>query len=800
MRSFVLVALVLLAACSPAPEAATYDTAWTAFRQGRLVDAQAQVEQALAAQPRDLELQLLHAEILLSRGQVRQGLDLIDSIPEPADRSLKLRWMADRAEALDKTGRAPEVMPLLDEIDRLAGQEPSDAAFKARQMRAVLLVGASRNAEAEEVLRDVAARAAKANDSFNQAAALLNFSFSKVRAERYDDSLAYSISAVRAAELAASLRLAAVANNNLGIAYTVLGDLQRAEQHIEMSVRDLRETGDARNLIDALGELGNVHLRKNAPERAQPLFEEAVRTAIAVEFRGGAALWSGQLALALIEQRKWAEAKAANDQARQLRGGDSLYLRLNDAAIARGLGRPQEAIDLYREILQRNPPQAYLKWMSHFGLGSLLAEAGQFDEANREYMAGLKLIEEIRSGWGARDYRIRYHDLKMRFFQEYVDFLVARGDRERALQVAEFSRVRVLMEDLGSAPESVGDVSIAALRQHASRTGSVLLSYWVAPKRSFVWAIAPGGVHMYELPGAETIGGLVRVYRKAIEQDLRDPIAMGLPQGEQLSAMLLNPVRERLAGVKHVAVVTDGSLHALNFETLPVGGKYWIEDVEVSVAPSLTVLAQSRARTVAAKPSLLVVGAPVLADPAFPVLPAAEAEVAGIQAKFLGRPQVIRTGGQATPTAFLESMPERYSLIHFAAHAEANPQSPLESAVILSREEDERYKLYARDIADLKLGADLVTISACRSAGAHSYGGEGLVGFAWAFLHAGARSVIAGLWDVGDESSAKLMTKLYEGLAQGRAPATALREAKLSLLHGAHRNPFYWAPYQIYTR
>jgi len=140
-------------------------------------------------------------------------------------------------------------------------------------------------------------------------------------------------------------------------------------------------------------------------------------------------------------------------------------------------------------------------------------------------------------------------------------------------------------------------------------------------------------------------------------------------------------------------------------------------------------------------------------------------------------------------------------MIHFAAHAETNPERPLESAVILSPS-GEGYKLYARDIAALKLSADLVTISACRSAGSRTYGGEGLVGFAWAFLQAGTHAVIAGLWEVGDRSSSKLMDKLYEGIASGMAPAAALRQAKLGLLHssGSNRKPFYWAPYQTYIR
>ena len=66
--------------------------------------------------------------------------------------------------------------------------------------------------------------------------------------------------------------------------------------------------------------------------------------------------------------------------------------------------------------------------------------------------------------------------------------------------------------------------------------------------------------------------------------------------------------------------------------------------------------------------------------------------------------------------------------------------------------------------------------------GAKTYSGEGLVGLSWAFLRAGARSVIAGLWDVSDMSTANLMADFYTQLAHHATPAEALRKAKLDLL------------------
>jgi CHAT domain-containing protein len=357
---------------------------------------------------------------------------------------------------------------------------------------------------------------------------------------------------------------------------------------------------------------------------------------------------------------------------------------------------------------------------------------------------------------------------------------------------------------LGLQPGTIEQVRLDNFQKYARRSGQVVLSFWLAPRRSFVWVIKPDGIRMKELPGEGQIADLIRIYRHAIEDELRDPVEERMPQGERLSEMLLGPIRENLAGAKRVVVVPDGPLHALNLETLPAagGGHYWIENVELSMAPSLSVLADSQQKIRSdenrSRPSLLVIGAPDSTDQ-YSELPGARTEIESIGRRFANHEQLIRTGHEATPRAFLDSMPERFSMIHFAAHAETNAQRPLESAVILSGSGG-NYKLYARDIAGLRLSASLVTISACRSAGARTYGGEGLVGFAWAFLHAGAHAVVAGLWDVGDQTSSALMDKLYEGVSSGMSPSAALKRAKLGLLQskGSTRKPFYWAPYQVY--
>jgi len=181
-----------------------------------------------------------------------------------------------------------------------------------------------------------------------------------------------------------------------------------------------------------------------------------------------------------------------------------------------------------------------------------------------------------------------------------------------------------------------------------------------------------------------------------------------------------------------------------------------------------------------------------------------------ITTHFAAEDEVVFAREQATPQAYIGSDPRQFSYIHFVSHGVASRTDPLDSAIILSRtgsasnvdSGDNRFKLYARDVMKHSINARVVTISACNGSGSRSFSGEGLVGLSWAFLRAGAHSAIGGLWEVSDESTPRLMGALYQGVEDGNSPATALRLAKLKLLHSrsSFRKPFYWAPFQIYTR
>jgi len=331
----------------------------------------------------------------------------------------------------------------------------------------------------------------------------------------------------------------------------------------------------------------------------------------------------------------------------------------------------------------------------------------------------------------------------------------------------------------------------------------VLVEYWLGPERSYLWAVAPEGVTAYPLPPEPEIRDLVTRYNRAI-QGQRDPVAVAGETGRTLFRVLLEPVAARVAAHRRMVVVADGILHSLNLETLPAGAgaELWIEKAAVSVAPSLNYLAENAGSAAAAAGRrVLLVGDADAAGPEFPRLEFAAQEMNSIKSVLPGYAVTELRQAAATPDAYRAALPGRFEIIHFAAHASANTGSPLDSAVVLSGSPADR-KLFTRDVVSTPLSAALVTVSGCRSAGARAYAGEGLVGFAWGFLKAGARNVIAALWDVNDRSTARLMMCFYSQIASGNSPEEALRAAKIELLRsgGAYAKPFYWAPFLNYTR
>ena len=361
---------------------------------------------------------------------------------------------------------------------------------------------------------------------------------------------------------------------------------------------------------------------------------------------------------------------------------------------------------------------------------------------------------------------------------------------------------------------------------------TAILAFLVAEDRTTVFIITSTLFQIESLPiPAATVRALVQNYVDLINQ--------GDTQGWQtvsgrLYIDLIAPVREHLPPeVDSLVIVPDDALHCLAFETLISGAgsanapqdehqkiRYLLEDFTMSYAPSVTVFA--RLAVVTGQRTTEHASVAVFADPAFAVgrardvsqwpaslgrslyedeglqisrLPFSRSEAGAIQ-QYAGPGSRVYTGEEASEGRIKTDNIGRFQVIHFATHGLISQRMPARSALVLAPGKDEDGFLQIREICRLKLESDLVVLSACETARGKVLAQEGVRGLAQAFLYAGARSVVASLWDVDDERTSLFMESFYRNLAAKKSKVSALRAAKLELLsRSATASPRFWASF-----
>ncbi len=639
---------------------------------------------------------------------------------------------------------------------------------------------------------------------YQHAQAMLNRGWIQTNMERYAAAIPLLESAQQLAERAHARLLRAAASNDLALCYENLGDVDRALELQEKNVAEIEQVGLETYRSIAYTELGAIRARRNELPEATRAFQHAFDVA-----RKGSptyALGAENLAAVLEQTGNLGEAERYNRIAFQFSNPHDKSnlgtLTLTQAMIAEHRGLHDEAIETYQKALSIGKDAPSVLWQANAGLAGVYAAKGDVQRADASFAKTIKIISLNRADQLTADYKLTFLSNLMRFYQDYVDFLMKHGSIGHALEIADSSRASVLREDLLGQSEPSHAGLTQQLQRAAKVSHGVFLFYWLAPKNCYLWAIS--GTQSKAVPLAEQnqIAQDVTSYRALVEEQKKDPLTMASPAGARLYQELIAPVASLVTAGAHVVVVPDGVLHNLNFETLLVSTPaphYWIEDVTISVAPSLGILQAAKARAQTSPRSLLAMGNADLTGTGFPPLPEAEAEIANVQRQFPDADSKVFTGRNAVADAYFAAQPQKFSTIHFATHVDANARSPLDSAIILSPQAN-GFKLYARDVARTPINADLVTISACRSAGATTLVGEGLVGFAWAFFQAHAQNVVTSLWDVYDNSTAQLMADFYKGVVANQPYASALRGAKLKMLHSNYTKPYYWAPFQLYSR
>jgi CHAT domain-containing protein len=653
-------------------------------------------------------------------------------------------------------------------------------------------------------------------NKFLQAQALLNLGVVALQEEHYEDALVrFGDASTLARSIGAKLALEK-AVGNLGWVYFRTGDFQRSLINSKEAVRQASELGSVKDQVIWLHSAGLSEYQLGDFEAARSFYEQSLGLAQSIQNQGEIEDTHVYLGFLLLRLNHPDAAEVHIREANRIVGTrmydrTGLRLMLLEALLCDKRGEKQAAIKMLLNLQEHAAAAPSVQWEAESTLAHIYIETSRSEDAGRWFQRSIETFRRERSSLKNIESTLPFLENANDIYTDYTEFLVHQHRPDEALNVVDASRAEALADGLGLSAakgESSSSQRTPGLnaRAIAARLQATILVYSLRPKTSYLWVVTPARQQFFQLSGSETIVPLVQLHTKAILAS-KDVLSQPIAAGRSLYNELVKPAGDLIKRGGRVFIIGDDALSGLNFETLQTPGDdshYWIEDVTITNAKSLQLLSVKGIKeTRFADKHILVMGDPVYPKDEFAELPNASTEVKDVTSHFSADHRTVLTGAQASPEAYLGSRVAQYSYIHFVAHGTANMTSPLDSAVVLSRNRDDAivYKLYARDILTQNLNADLVTVSACNGSGVRNYSGEGLVGLAWAFLRAGSHHVIGALWEVSDVSTPLLMDHLYSELARGSQPDAALRSAKLALIHssGVFRKPLYWAPFQLYS-
>lgn len=334
------------------------------------------------------------------------------------------------------------------------------------------------------------------------------------------------------------------------------------------------------------------------------------------------------------------------------------------------------------------------------------------------------------------------------------------------------------------------DSGITLTRFRAHLQGASWIEYFHRAD-GYVAVVGDGDdLWVVKLPGERSVvEGALRLLRfqvgqRAMESEhfLRHAAAFQSAADAHLRLLyqeLIEPLRPYLRQ-RRLVIIPHGVLHALPFAALHDGARSLIDDFTITVAPSAAVFALCSQRSASPYPQVLLV--------------AAEPEAARQEMASVARdaPSAVVLEGAAATLDEVKRAAAASRLIHIATHGVFRADNPYFSALQLA---DGRLNVI--DIYNLRLRADVVVLSGCGAALGDLAGGDELIGLTRAFLYAGARTVIASLWDVDDATTAEFMRRFYHHWRSGAVSAATALNAAQRDFRERYPHPFFWAPFQV---
>ena len=467
--------------------------------------------------------------------------------------------------------------------------------------------------------------------------------------------------------------------------------------------------------------------------------------------------------------------------------------------------RYAEALELTRRAVlaaqQRHAPESLYRWQ--WQTGRLLAATGRLDKAIDAYNRAVGTLQSFRQEIALEDLRGR-QSVRAALSPVYyglVDLLLQRAAQQPDSESisADLIEARGVVEALKAVElqDYFRDDCVDALRTGTTRLDvvsdtAVVVYPIILPDRTELLVSLPAGLKRITVPvDAGTITKEIRAFRRRLE---KRTTRQYLPHAQKLYSWLILPLEKYLnpLAVDTLVFVPDGPLRTIPMAALHDGNQFLIGKYATAITPGLNLtdpqpLQRADLQVLAAGLSAAVQN--------FPPLPNVAAEIKSIQKLYETETLFDQTFLLSRTENALEKKP--YSIVHIASHAQF--RGKLEETFLLTY--DDRLTL---DRLEEMIGLfrfrdeplELLTLSACQTAAGDDRAALGLAGIA---IKAGARSALATLWYISDQSSSDLVTAFYRRLQNPSiSRAKALQQAQLKLLNTpGYEHPGYWAPFLL---
>ena len=643
------------------------------------------------------------------------------------------------------------------------------------------------------------------------------------------------------------------AYHNLGVVFYYLCDYAKAKQFYEKALLIKKEAEDKLGEGTAYGNLGTVYQSLGDYGKAKDCHEKALAIRRVIGHKKGQTSDYANLSNLyeslgdfVVAKEYLEKALAVSKKVGDRRGEGRVYhnlgnLHLNCCECEKAKYCLERALAISKEFADIE-----LESRCFYLLAGVYILEGDFQEAAWNLSKSVQKFENLREFLGDND------QIKISFFEETVFsyrnlsalFCEARY-LNCALYVSELGRARALADLLSTQYAMKNQISgnprswvgIERMMKKESNSKCLYVSYF--NKMIYWWILQTNGeVHFTEAQGNENIfhGGLIRSLDElftnsfrvfgilpTVHREDRSLYSNESPQEGNLATFRAETSDEEMDELKqdlslYYQLIIAPVVNLLDEPEIIVGpyrslwkvpfaalcdesGKYLSETVRIRMVPSLTTLKfiQDCPASYHSETGALIVGEPKVSQVYYKghlkdlcPFPCArkEAEMIG---RLLGIEPLL--GEQATKQAVLESI-NSVSLIHIAAHGNAERGEIALAPFSTKIPQEEDYLLTMTDIARVQLRAKLVVLSCCHS-GRGQIRAEGVVGIARAFLGSGARSVLVALWALSDIATEQFMNHFYENLANGESASGSLHQIMKWMRSNGYSDVRDWAPFML---